>query len=63
MFLIAFVFCRGNVVAAVLSDSTQHTNTHLVSATEQLQTFLVLWANLSVQMTHLIYEFVPLEGR
>lgn len=49
-------------MAAVLSDSTQHTNAHLVRATEQLQALLVLGADLPVQVARLIHQLVPLEG-
>lgn len=50
-------------MAAVLSDSTQHTDTHLVRATEQLQAFLMLGADLPVQVARLIHQLVSFEGR
>lgn len=49
-------------MAAVLPDGTQHTDTHLVRATEQLQALLVLRTDLPVQVTCLIHQLVPLEG-
>lgn len=48
-------------MAAVLSDSTQHADAHLVRATEQLQALLVLGADLPVQVARLVHELVPLE--
>lgn len=62
LFFDALFFCWGDVVAAVLSDSTQHADAHLVRATEQLQAFLVLGADLPVQVARLIHQLVPLEG-
>lgn len=49
-------------MAAVLSDSTQHTDAHLVGAAEQLQAFLVMGADLPVQVTGLVHQLVSLEG-
>lgn len=49
-------------MAAVLFDSTQHADTHLVRATEELQAFLVLGADLPVQVARLIHQLVSLEG-
>lgn len=46
----------------VLADSTEGANTHLVSTTEQLQALLVLRADLTVQVSQLIHQLVPLEG-
>lgn len=58
----AFFFRRCDVVAAVFSDGTQHTDAHLVRTTEQLQAFLVLGADFPVQVACLIHQFVSLEG-
>ena len=58
----ALFLCWGDVVAAVLSDSAQHTDTHLVRATEQLQALLMLRADLPVQVARLVHQLVPLEG-
>lgn len=41
---------------------TQHTDTHLIGAAEQLQAFLMLWADLPVQVADLINQFVPFES-
>lgn len=49
-------------MAPVLSDRTQHTDTHLVRATEQLEAFLMLGAYFPVQVAHLIDQLVSLEG-
>lgn len=46
----------------MLSDSTQHTDTHLIRATEQLQALLMLGADLPVQVARLIHQLVSLEG-
>lgn len=62
LFFDALFFCGGNVVSAVLSDSTQHADTHLVRATEQLQALLMLGADLPVQVARLIHQLVSLEG-
>lgn len=50
-------------MAAVLSDGTQDADAHLVRPAEQLQAFLMLGADLSIQVAQLIYQLVPLEGR
>lgn len=47
----------------MLSHRTQHTDAHLVGATKQLQPFLVLGADLPVEMTRLIHQLVSLECR
>lgn len=62
LFLRAFFFCRGDVVSAMFSDRAQHTDAHLVGATEQLQALLVLGADLPVQVSRLVHQLVPLEG-
>jgi len=62
LFVDALLLRRGDVVAAVLFDSTQHADAHLVGATEQLQAFLVLRADLPVQVARLVHQLVPLEG-
>lgn len=49
-------------MALVLLHSAQHTDTHLVCATVELQAFLVLWADLPVQMSNLIHQLVSFEG-
>lgn len=49
-------------MAAVLSDSTQHTDAHLVRAAEQFQALLVLGADLPVQVARFIHQLVSLEG-
>lgn len=49
-------------MAAVLSDSTKHADTHLVRTTEQLQALLMLGADLPVQVARLIHQLVSLEG-
>lgn len=49
-------------MAAVLPDSAQHADAHLVGATEQLQAFLVMGADLPVQVTGLVHQLVSLEG-
>lgn len=46
----------------MLSDSAQHTDAHLVRATEQLQAFLMLVADLPVQVARLIHQLVSLKG-
>lgn len=46
----------------VLLDRTQHTDTHLVGATEQLQALLMLGTDLSVQVADFVHQFVPLES-
>lgn len=60
--LASLLFGRYHVMALVLLHSAQHTNTHLVCAAVQLQAFLVLWADLPVQMPNFIHQLVPLEG-
>lgn len=50
-------------MAAVFPDGAQHTDAHLVRATEQLQAFLVLGADLPVQVARLIHKLMPLESR
>lgn len=50
-------------MAAVLSDGAEHTDAHLVRATEELQAFLMLGTDLPVQVTRLIHQLVSLEGR
>lgn len=47
----------------VLLHGAQNTDTHLVRLAEELQTLLMLGANLSVQMADLIHQLVPLEAR
>lgn len=53
---------RDHVVTFVFLHRAQHANAHLVGAAEQLQTLLMLRADLSVQVTDLIHQLVPLEG-
>lgn len=49
-------------MAFVFFHCTQHTDTHLVSATEQLQTLLMLRADLPVQVADFIHQLVPLKS-
>ncbi len=46
----------------VFLHRTQHTDTHLVSATEQLQTLLMLGTDLSVQVADFVHQLVPFES-
>ena len=46
----------------VLFHRTQHTDTHLISATKQLQTFLMLWADLPIQVADFVHQFVPFKS-
>lgn len=63
LFLDAFFFCGCDVVTAMLSNCTQHADTHLIRATEQLQSLLMLRANLPVKMACLVHQLVSLERR
>ena len=49
-------------MALVFTDCADSTDTHLVCSTEELQGFLVLWADLPVQVARLIHQLVSLEG-
>lgn len=49
-------------MAFVLLHRAQYADTHLVSAAEQLQALLMLWADLPVQVTDFVHQLVPLEG-
>ena len=46
----------------MLSHGAQHADAHLVRAAEQLEAFLVLRADLAVQVARLVHQLVPLEG-
>lgn len=46
----------------VLADGADSTDTHLISTTKELQTLLVLRADLPVQVPKLIHQFVSLES-
>lgn len=58
----SFLLSRHHVVTFVFFHRTQHTDTHLVSATEQLQTLLMLGTDLSVQVADFIHQLVPLKS-
>lgn len=62
LFLCSLLLCRDHVVAFVFLHCAQHTNAHLVGATEELQAFLMLRTDLPVQVTNFIDQLVPLEG-
>lgn len=62
LFLCSLLLGRDHVVAFVFLHRTQHANAHLVGAAEQLQTLLMLRADLPVQVTDLVHQLVPLEG-
>lgn len=49
-------------MALVFFHCAQHADTHLVGATEQLQTLLMLRADLPVQVADFIHQLVPLKG-
>lgn len=49
-------------MALVLLDCAQHTDAHLVSAAIELQPFLMLRADLAVQVADFIHQLVSLEG-
>ena len=53
---------RHHVVTFVFLHRTQHADAHLVSATEKLQTLLMLGTDLPVQVADLIHQLVPLES-
>lgn len=46
----------------VFFHRTEHTDTHLVSATEQLQTLLMLGTDLPVQVANFVHQLVPFES-
>lgn len=46
----------------VFFHRAEYTYTHLVSATEQLQTLLMLGTNLSVQVAYFIHQLVPFKS-
>lgn len=53
---------RHHVVTFVFLHRAQHADAHLVGAAEQLQAFLMLRADLPVQVTDFVHQLVPLEG-
>lgn len=62
LFLCSLLLGRDHVVTFVFLHRAQHANAHLVGAAEQLQTLLMLRADLPVQVTDFIHQLVPLEG-
>lgn len=53
---------RHHVVTFVFFHCTQHTDTHLIGATEQLQTLLMLGTDLSVQVADFIHQLVSFKS-
>lgn len=62
LLLCPLLLSRYHVMTLVLLHCAQHTDTHLIGATEQLQTLLMLGTDLSVQVANFIHQLVPFKG-
>lgn len=62
LFLGPLLLSGHHVVTFMFFHGAEHANAHLVCPTKQLQTLLVLGADLPVQVTDFVHQLVPFEG-